>query len=51
MLPAAIEDFIRGPTVVPQNFPMFASNLGDGHGQAAGVGPEERVNVVLAQQA
>ena len=46
--PAAIEDFIRGPAVVPQNFPMFAGNLGDGHGQAAGIGSEERVYAVLA---
>src|SRR5271169_757660 len=51
VLPAGSEDFIRGPAVVPQNFPMFAGNLGDGHGQAAGVGSEERVNAVLAQQA
>jgi hypothetical protein len=49
MLPATIEDFIRGPTMVPQNFPLFVGNLGDGHGQPAGVGSEERVNVVLAQ--
>src|SRR5271169_3214047 len=49
--PAASEDFIRGPAVVPQNFPMFTGDLGDGHGQAAGVGSEERVDAVLAQQA
>jgi hypothetical protein len=32
MLPAAIEDFIRGPAVVPQSSLLFVRNLGDGHG-------------------
>jgi len=51
VLPAAIEDFIRGSAVVPQNSPLFVGNLSYGHGQTAGVGTEERVNAVLAQQA
>src|SRR5882724_4350006 len=44
------EDLIGGAAIVPQEFFVFFRNLRYGHGQAAGIRPQENVNLILSQK-
>jgi hypothetical protein len=44
------EDFIGGAAIVPYDFLVLIRNLRYGHRQAAGIRPQENVNLVLSQK-
>src|SRR5216684_4898435 len=44
------EDLIRRAAMVPEDFLVFFGNLHYGHRQAAGIRPQENVNLILSQK-
>lgn len=44
------EDVVRGAAIVPYDFLVFFRNLRYGHRQAAGIRPQENVNLIRSQK-
>jgi hypothetical protein len=51
MTPAPLEDRIRGSAVVPENLPVGLSEGHDGQRQAARIGADEEIHMILGQEA
>ncbi len=48
--PAMVEDRIRSPTRIPQNFPMFLGDPCRRERQGAGVRPKQNIDVIVFEQ-